>query len=102
MPALPDQADILLENEQLRARVCRLEGRHYDASSANTPFGTAEWEKLNPQLGSPVKGATPAVKSSQSLTELCRSAAKPTPQASAPLHPAKVLTLTEQCLAARR
>ncbi len=112
MPVLPDQADIVAENEQLRARVCQLEGRHHDPASANVPFGSAEWEQRNPRTGAlpggpvtsaPAGAASP--KAGQSLTDLCRAAAKPLatvpqPQAAAPA--GQALSLTEQCLAARR
>jgi hypothetical protein len=112
MPVLPDQADILAENEQLRARVCQLEGRHHDPASVNAPFGSAEWEQRNPKTGAMPGGpvasapaAAPAAKSGQTLTDLCRASAKtsatvPQPQAAPPA--GQALSLTEQCLAARR
>lgn len=114
MPVLPDQADIVAENEQLRARVCQLEGRQHDPTSANVPFGSAEWEQRNPRTGAPQAGpvaSVPAVpaaaspKAGQSLTDLCRAAAKPlatVPQPQAAPPAGQALSLTEQCLAARR
>jgi len=114
MPTLPDQTDILAENEQLRARVCELEGRRHDPASANAPFGSAEWEQRNPRTGSlpgspaasvPAVPAATSPKAGQNLTDLCRAAAMPlatVPQPQGQPVAGKAPSLTDQCLAARR
>lgn len=106
MPTLPDQTDILAENEQLRARVCELEGRRHNPESAGIPYGTPDWDRLNPKAGAVQGVPTPAARvtgNGTSLTDLCRAYVKP--PATAPQGQpvaGKAPSLTDQCLAARR